>query len=256
MWGLEKVHVFYGGIMDVERFFMQGYVYILTNPSFREDWVKIGKSAREVDVRSKELDNTAVPLPFEIYATVQTSKYNELEAKLHKILTDLADLRIRKNREFFNIRPEEAFGYLKDLAELIDDAIMNAPSEDMLEGGHADGMPRKSTYKGKYSVTYEGPYYMKNGLVDAKMMVQNGKYVVLEGSRIDPNLYSSVESIRTMRNERRECFDETGDVIIKDVVLDSPSAAANFVRGGASNGKMYWRTEDDKPLNDFIVYSE
>ena len=25
-----------------------GYVYILTNPSFREDWVKIGKSARPV----------------------------------------------------------------------------------------------------------------------------------------------------------------------------------------------------------------
>ena len=23
-----------------------GFVYILTNPSFREDWVKIGKSAR------------------------------------------------------------------------------------------------------------------------------------------------------------------------------------------------------------------
>lgn len=43
----------------------QGYVYILTNPSFREDWVKIGKSSRPVDVRSKELDNTAVPLPFE-----------------------------------------------------------------------------------------------------------------------------------------------------------------------------------------------
>ena len=37
-----------------------GYVYILTNPSFREDWVKIGKSSRPVDVRSKELDNTAV----------------------------------------------------------------------------------------------------------------------------------------------------------------------------------------------------
>ena len=39
-----------------------GYVYILTNPSFREDWLKIGKSSRPVDVRSKELDNTAVPL--------------------------------------------------------------------------------------------------------------------------------------------------------------------------------------------------
>ena len=31
-----------------------GYVYILTNPSFREDWVKIGKSSRPVDVRSKD----------------------------------------------------------------------------------------------------------------------------------------------------------------------------------------------------------
>ena len=52
-----------------------GYVYILTNPSFKEDWVKIGKTAREVNVRSKELDNTAVPLPFEIYATLKTRKY-------------------------------------------------------------------------------------------------------------------------------------------------------------------------------------
>ena len=60
-----------------------GYVYILTNPSFREDWVKIGKSSRPVDVRSKELDNTAVPLPFEIFATMKTMKYNEVEKLVH-----------------------------------------------------------------------------------------------------------------------------------------------------------------------------
>lgn len=58
---------------------VKGYVYILTNPSFREDWVKIGKSSRLVDVRSKELDNTAVPLPFEIYATLYTSKFEKTE---------------------------------------------------------------------------------------------------------------------------------------------------------------------------------
>ena len=33
-----------------------GYAYILTNHSFREDWVKIGKSSRPVDVRSKKLN--------------------------------------------------------------------------------------------------------------------------------------------------------------------------------------------------------
>jgi len=30
-----------------------GYIYILTNPSSCEDWVKIGKSSRPVDVRRK-----------------------------------------------------------------------------------------------------------------------------------------------------------------------------------------------------------
>ena len=74
-----------------------GYVYILTNPSFREDWVKIGKSSRPVDIRSKELDNTAVPLPFEIYATLQ---------------------------EFFNIKPELALEIFKDEAMILDDAII------------------------------------------------------------------------------------------------------------------------------------
>ena len=73
-----------------------GYVYILTNPSFREDWVKIGKSSRPVDIRSKELDNTAVPLPFEIYATLKTVKYSEVERAVHQTIDSLTDLRIRQ----------------------------------------------------------------------------------------------------------------------------------------------------------------
>lgn len=99
-----------------------GYVYILTNPSFREDWVKIGKSSRPVDVRSKELDNTAVPLPFEIYATLQTGKYDKVEKQIHKQIDRLTDLRIRQNREFFNISPSMALDIMRDIADLLDDA--------------------------------------------------------------------------------------------------------------------------------------
>ena len=99
-----------------------GYVYILTNPSFREDWVKIGKSARPVDVRSKELDNTAVPLPFEIFATMKTAKYNEVEKLVHKTIDRLTDLRIRQNREFFNVAPQIALDIFRDIAMAIDDA--------------------------------------------------------------------------------------------------------------------------------------
>lgn len=101
-----------------------GFVYILTNPSFREDWVKIGKSSRPVDVRSKELDNTAVPLPFEIYATMQTAKYADVESNIHRQIDRLTDLRIRQNREFFNVEPAQALNILLDLAKIIDDAVI------------------------------------------------------------------------------------------------------------------------------------
>ena len=99
-----------------------GYVYILTNPSFKEDWVKIGKSSRPVNVRSKELDNTAVPLPFEIFATLKTKKYSEVEKAVHQTIDSLTDLRIRQNREFFNITPHEALNILKRFATMLEDA--------------------------------------------------------------------------------------------------------------------------------------
>lgn len=100
----------------------EGYVYILTNPSFKEDWIKIGKSTRPVNVRSKELDNTAVPLPFEIFATMKTVKFNEVEELVHKTIDRLTDLRIRQNREFFNVAPQVALDIFKDIAKTIEDA--------------------------------------------------------------------------------------------------------------------------------------
>ncbi len=102
----------------------KGYVYVLTNKSFRDDWVKIGKSSRPVDVRSKELDNTAVPLPFDIFATMQTKKYGEVERFIHKQIDLLTNLRIRPNREFFNVNPDKALAILLDMALTIDDAVV------------------------------------------------------------------------------------------------------------------------------------
>ena len=117
-----------------------GYVYILTNPSFREDWVKIGKSSRPVDIRSKELDNTAVPLPFEIFATLKTVKYDIVEKKIHKAIDRLTDLRIRQNREFFNIKPELALEILRDEAMVLDDAEVTL---------YKDNKPIKPTQPGE-----------------------------------------------------------------------------------------------------------
>ena len=131
-----------------------GYVYILTNPSFKEDWVKIGKSVRPVDVRSKELDNTAVPLPFEIYATLKTSKFNEVEKLVHKTIDRLTHLRIRQNREFFNVQPQVAFDIFKDIASTIVDAeLIEYKNESSKSGdGNSDECLHERRGRFKFSM--------------------------------------------------------------------------------------------------------
>jgi hypothetical protein len=126
-----------------------GYVYILTNPSFREDWVKIGKSSRPVDVRSKELDNTAVPLPFEIFATMKTTKYNEVEKLVHKTIDRLTNLRIRQNREFFNVAPQIALDIFRDISMTIDDAEIKEYENNMPIDPDTDIISDKPTLKNK-----------------------------------------------------------------------------------------------------------
>lgn len=128
---------------------MSGYVYILTNPSFRDNWVKIGKSSRPVDVRSKELDNTAVPLPFEIYAVLKTEKYAEAEVQIHHMI-DLVNpsVRIRKGREFFNVTPEVALRILEQCALTLDDAEIKVyeRSQDGV-GSTVTDKPREAFYE-------------------------------------------------------------------------------------------------------------
>ena len=232
----------------------KGYVYILTNPSFREDWVKIGRSSREVDVRSKELDNTAVPLPFEIYATIKTSKYIELEQYIHETLTNLANKRIRKGREFFNIKPEDALAHIKKLVKLIPDVEINSP-DDVSESENKS--KRTLTYKGKYivKVTPNVKFYFMRDSVYATMIVKDGnRFIVKKGSHINPNIYSNKSVVLSLRKKNAKSL--TNNKTTEDIEFSSPSSAGVFVCGGACNGKYYWRTKEGKPLNDFIKYNK
>ncbi len=106
-----------------------GYVYILTNPSFREDWVKIGMT-QNMDERLRTLDTTALPLPFKKYATLQTAKYEKAEKHVHHYIETFTNLRIRDKREFFNVKPEQALKIFCEVAELLDDAIVTRYDDD------------------------------------------------------------------------------------------------------------------------------
>ena len=101
-----------------------GYIYIMTNPSFKE-YVKIGY-ATDVKQRLNELNrSTAVPFAFRVYATYEVDSALS-DKKLHTILDKLnPELRSmeevdgkKRVREFYAMTPEDAYSILEAIAEI------------------------------------------------------------------------------------------------------------------------------------------
>ena len=195
----------------------KGYIYILTNPSFREDWIKIGVSSRPVDIRSKELDNTAVPLPFEIYASIKTTGYKKIEKIFHKFLTELA--------------------------KMFEDSVIIYKQRNI---------PKINK---KYRINTKDFFYLKTKNANAKMQVNNGnRYLVMAGSVINSNICRSAKKMQYLRNKYKNYLASDGVTLIKNLEFNSPSTAAGFVCGASVNGKTRWQTKDKIKLFNFIEY--
>lgn len=117
----------------------KGIVYVLTN-SAMPGLVKIGMTTREsIDTRMKELYSTGVPVPFdcEYACEVKASDCEKIEKALH---TAFKPNRINDNREFFQIKPEQATAILelfdrKDITTEVNAEIENdLTPEDKVAG--------------------------------------------------------------------------------------------------------------------------
>lgn len=112
----------------------KGLVYILTNPCL-DGWVKIGMTERDdIEKRLAELNSPAnIPLSYRCYAVYEVSNPFKVEKRIHSLIDRIDDSlharetlnngRIRE-REFFKISPETAYGVFKDIAELRGDINM------------------------------------------------------------------------------------------------------------------------------------
>ena len=101
-----------------------GYIYILTNPSFRE-YVKIGY-ADDVKKRLRQLNRSeCIPFAFRIYATYEVDSRLS-DTKIHSIIDKLnPNLRSietfegkERKREFYAMSPEDAYSVLEAIAEI------------------------------------------------------------------------------------------------------------------------------------------
>ncbi len=110
----------------------RGLVYILTNPCL-DGWVKIGMTElNDIERRLQELNSPPnIPLSYRCYATYEVENPLEVERRIHSLIDRVDDSlhareqlnngRVRE-REFFKISPETAYGIFKDIAALMGDA--------------------------------------------------------------------------------------------------------------------------------------
>jgi len=101
-------------------------VYILTNEAI-PGLVKIGRTDTTIEQRMQELYKTGVPVPFECFHASVVTNAVDVEKRLHQAFSKY---RVNKNREFFEIPPEDvAIILTMDGIELKD----VTPKEDIVE---------------------------------------------------------------------------------------------------------------------------
>jgi len=82
----------------------QQYVYVMSNPSFPGDVLKIGWTREHPNKRANDLHTSGIPTPFIVEYVIITSEGSKLEKKIHN---HIKNYRVSSNREFFKISKDE-----------------------------------------------------------------------------------------------------------------------------------------------------
>ena len=101
----------------------------------------------------------------------------------------------------------------------------------------------------------ENCFYLKKKLpdsdveVEAKMVIEDGKYKVLAGAKLSPVVTRALEN--TVGKSRKE-VDIHDNILMRNYITDTPMAASNFVIGAFSNGLIEWKDKYGNPLRDTL----
>lgn len=136
----------------------KGLVYILTNPCL-DGWVKIGMTERnDIARRLAELNAPPnIPLSYRCYATYEVENPREVEQRIHHLI-DMIDESLHareqldsgrtREREFFKLSPERAYGIVREIALLRGDVCAlrsYAPTaEESMEQAIAENRTRRA----------------------------------------------------------------------------------------------------------------
>lgn len=101
------------------------------------------------------------------------------------------------------------------------------------------------------SMAEEPLLYFENSKAKAAGRRTSEGFVVFKGSAITPSLQKSCPENVIRLRERYKTKTDVNYVLIEDILLSSPSAAAAFVGGSSLNGNEMWKTKDGITLKNF-----
>jgi len=111
----------------------QGYIYILSNPAFKDGLFKIGMTTRSADDRAWEIYTgaTGVPTPFKVEYTFPVSRCALAEKQVHD---ELCDYRFSEQREFFMVSKKIARRCIASIGSNINEEF-GEPTPPKIETG-------------------------------------------------------------------------------------------------------------------------
>jgi len=107
-----------------------GFIYVMSNPSFSDGQIKIGKSMNDPSFRKDNLNSTSLPEPFIIEYFALVDDYDAVELQVH---SKLADYRPNKNREFFKCSIPEAILVIRELSNVKYEEVFYKSPEEIKE---------------------------------------------------------------------------------------------------------------------------
>ena len=83
--------------------------------------------------------------------------------------------------------------------------------------------------------------HMTYGSGEANGCITGDGFVVFKGSRINPKITPKCPEVILASRKKYANYVNENNVLTKDLLFSSPSAAAKFVAGASVNGNLYWK---------------
>ena len=111
--------------MSTETKNKKGSVYVMSNPAYKKDLLKVGFTTKTPEERAKDLFQTGVPDEFEVKYKAEFENAEKAEKQIHSLLEGC---RHNKRREFFTC----SFRKTKKVVNAADGRIETDDNNDVL----------------------------------------------------------------------------------------------------------------------------